>query len=176
MHHKIIYIYIYICVCVSNLMSLIVVILFNTSVYVSGVPCPSSGDIYCLVSHYGTRKCALWCPVVWSPDDGQGMPETCTDELHKITTICDIKLDTYIYCKCDVTCIINFNFKYSNRDFNIRHRQSVSLTSKCSDQCLFECLRKAWRWLQYELKHVADVVCCQQYLTCCVWQYTPTKL
>jgi hypothetical protein len=29
---------------VSNLMSLIAVILFNTSLHVSGVPCPSSGD------------------------------------------------------------------------------------------------------------------------------------
>jgi hypothetical protein len=28
----------------SNFMSLIVVILFNTSLHVSGVPCPSSGD------------------------------------------------------------------------------------------------------------------------------------
>jgi hypothetical protein len=35
--------------------------------------------------------------------------------------------------------------------------------------------KKAWRWLQYEPKHVADVVCSYQHLTCCVWQYTATK-
>jgi hypothetical protein len=38
------YIYVCVCVCVSNLMSLTVVILFKTSLHVSGVPCPSSGD------------------------------------------------------------------------------------------------------------------------------------
>jgi hypothetical protein len=52
----------------------------------------------------------------------------------------------------------------------------VSPTPKCSDQCSFERLRKAWRWLQYEPKHVADVVCSHQYLTFCVWQFTATEL
>jgi hypothetical protein len=73
--------------------------------------------LYCLVSRYGKRKCALWCPVVWcgrsfhgtvwvytqtvpcpsSGEDGQGTPETCRDVLNKITTTSDIKLDIYIY-------------------------------------------------------------------------------
>jgi hypothetical protein len=35
----------------------------------------------------------------------------------------------------------------------------VSPTPKCSDQCSFECSRKVWRWLQYEPKNVANVVC-----------------
>jgi hypothetical protein len=38
-----IYIYMCVCVCVSNLMPLLI-ILFNKSLRVSGVPCPSSGD------------------------------------------------------------------------------------------------------------------------------------
>jgi hypothetical protein len=36
--------YIYIYIYMSKLMSLIVVILFNISLHVLGVPCPSSGD------------------------------------------------------------------------------------------------------------------------------------
>jgi hypothetical protein len=49
-----------------------------------------------------------------------------------------------------------------------------SRAPKCSDQCSFERLRKAWRWLQYEPKDVVSVVCFHQYFTRCVWQYTHT--
>jgi hypothetical protein len=52
--------------------------LFKTSIHVSGVLCPSSVDNLL-------------------PEDGKGTPETCIDVLNKITTINDIKLDTYIY-------------------------------------------------------------------------------
>jgi hypothetical protein len=51
----------------------------------------------------------------------------------------------------------------------------VSPASKCSDQCSFKRLRKAWRWLHCEPKHVADVMCFHQYFTYCVWQYTPKR-
>jgi hypothetical protein len=42
------------------------------------------------------------------------------------------------------------------------------LQPSANDQCSFERLCKALSWLQYEPKHVADVVCSHQYLTYCV--------
>jgi hypothetical protein len=65
-----------------------------------------------------------------------------------------------------ITSILTTTF---NQDFNNRRRP------KCSNRRSFERLHQTRRWLQCEPKHVVDVVC-YQYLTCCVWQYTPTKL
>jgi hypothetical protein len=60
-----------------------------------------------------------------------------------------------------------------NQDFNNRRRYKVTPTPKSSDQCSFECLRKAWRWLHYEPKHVTDVV--RFFWHVFFLLYTPTK-
>jgi hypothetical protein len=64
---------------------------------------------------------------------------------------------------------------YGLRNEQVAVERTLITALGCSDQCSFQCLHKAWSWLQYEPKHVADVVCSYQNLTCYVWQYTPTK-
>jgi hypothetical protein len=87
------YIYIYICVCVCVCVQLDATYC-STLRQIHGKTDhtkPPDTITHTLVYHNGRPGSIV------SPDDGQGTVETCRNVLNKITTISDIKLDTYTY-------------------------------------------------------------------------------